>query len=510
MNYEMRKDEQLYVPPVRLLDNHSLYADFFYNHPPGSAWLFHWIGTITGSDHLLLSGRLGVLLGWILLIAGIGAISYILTRSALVSWCIVVLSTANQLFLMQTGMSATNNLLPLPLSFLGLGVFVLAVKDDRARPLLAFLAGCLLSFAAGFKVSAVAFIPPVALAAFFLPRAYGLGQRLTHVVLPLAIGGVIGGLVLVVPLVTDPARFLAHVVRYHTGPHLAYWSSGGDAGEDAVMSLGAKLLLAQEIWFGATVAVALSVLLAFLLTTVWKSPEGRAARPHLPVSALLVVLGALVFSAGLSLLPTPSFPQYFAPPLICLPLGLALLYGSLESEAGQRLKPVIVAATAVVLLIAAPRLVQYLPTILDPQKWTVMRVHDAGVSLAQRMSQEGASGKVATLWPVYPLEGNLEVYPELATGPFAYRTGDITDPDLAAQYRMTSPTTVGALLDSDPPAALLLGFDEALERPLLDYAERNRYVKIEDLGIKDRYGVPVLYLRPSAPVQTTPVQTTTP
>lgn len=34
MNYEMRKDEQLYVPPIRLLDHYRLYEDFFYNHPP--------------------------------------------------------------------------------------------------------------------------------------------------------------------------------------------------------------------------------------------------------------------------------------------------------------------------------------------------------------------------------------------------------------------------------------------------------------------------------------------
>ena len=40
MNYEMRRDEHLYVPPISLLDSHQLYADFFYNHVPGSAWFF--------------------------------------------------------------------------------------------------------------------------------------------------------------------------------------------------------------------------------------------------------------------------------------------------------------------------------------------------------------------------------------------------------------------------------------------------------------------------------------
>src|SRR5690606_39654873 len=69
-----------------------------------------------------------------------------------------------------------------------------------------------------------------------------------------------------------------------------------------------------------------------------------------------------------------------------------------------------------------------------------------------------------------------------------YRTGDITPPALAAEYRMTSPETVGALLAADPPAALLLGFDARLEQPLLAYAEANGYQPVTDLGIRDRYG----------------------
>ena len=96
LNYEMRKDEQLYVPPIRLLGTQEIYRDFFYNHTPGSAWLFYGLGKLTGSDHLLLTGRLGVLLGWVVLLAAIGGISYALTQSRLASWCIVVLSVTER------------------------------------------------------------------------------------------------------------------------------------------------------------------------------------------------------------------------------------------------------------------------------------------------------------------------------------------------------------------------------------------------------------------------------
>ena len=159
MSYDLRRDEQLYVPPIRLLDGERLYQDFFYNHPPGSAWYFHAIRQLTGSDHLLMSGRAGVLLAWVLFAVLIGLVSYAITRSGIVSWCIAVLTLANELFLSQTGMTATNNFLPLPFSYLGLGLFLLGVSDGRSKPVLIALAGLCLSLAVVFKLNAVAFIP---------------------------------------------------------------------------------------------------------------------------------------------------------------------------------------------------------------------------------------------------------------------------------------------------------------------------------------------------------------
>ncbi|WP_265518360.1 hypothetical protein [Nitratireductor luteus] len=492
MNYDLRRDEELYVPPVRLLDEHRLYEDFFYNHVPGSAWWFYAIRQITGSDYLLLNGRLGVLLGWLIFAAAIGLVSFALTRSRLVSWCIVVLSLLNPLFLTETGMTATNNLLPLPFSFLGIGLFILGMRHDRAQPVVIGLAGLFLSIATVLKISAVAFIPPVVLAALFLPYPLRFRQRVKRVVLPLAVGGLVGGLPILFYLVSDSARFLAHVVGYHTGPHVRYWQGGG---EGAAISLAEKLLLAYDIWLSSAIAVSLAVILALALTGVqWRRALGRPGW-QLPLRPLIVIFAAVAFSAFLSFVPTPAFPQYFAPPLICLPLALAVLFAGLDPDARKQALPAIVAATIVVLAIGVPRLSQFMGVAVHPEHWLVSRVHKSGVAIAQLLDEAGVEGKVATLLPLYPLEGGLEVYPELATGPFAYRTADITPPELARFYRMTSPTTVGQILDADPPAALLLGFDADLEASLLAYAERNGYARVEDIGITNRYGSGVLYVR---------------
>jgi uncharacterized membrane protein YfhO len=79
MNFEMRRDEQLYAPPARLLSEYHLYSDLFYNHTPGSAWLFYGFMTGLGTDHLLLAARLGVFAAWAAFGIALIAITYKLT-----------------------------------------------------------------------------------------------------------------------------------------------------------------------------------------------------------------------------------------------------------------------------------------------------------------------------------------------------------------------------------------------------------------------------------------------
>lgn len=498
MNYEMRRDEWLFVPPARLLDDQALYRDFFYNHVPGSAWLFHFLHQLLGTDYLLLSGRLGVLLAWVVFVAAIGWVSFKLTRSQLVSWCIVVLTCANELLLTQTGMAATNNFLPLPFAFLGVGLFLLGACNGNVRPGLIFASGFCLSLACVFKINAIAFIPPVAIAAFFLPRSMSLRRRLSGVVAWLLAGGLIGALPIFVYLVIEPRLFLANILEWHIGAHDRFWQAHGVGETDAALSLSAKILLARNIWFGGTVAVPIAAVLALLFTRM-NRPRGAPATGRWPLTgAEAIVLGALALSILVSFLPTPGFPQYYAPPLVCLPLGLALLFRALQPDERARVLPVLVAASVVVLVCELPRVAQFLPTATDPGRWTAVRIHDEGVELRQALDRRGVTGKVATLSPLYPLEGGLDVYAELATGPFAYRSADFVAPESASYYRMTSPGRIAKVFDADPPAAFLLGLDQELERPMLEYANTHGYVRAPDVAIADRYGSRTLYVRPGS------------
>jgi len=495
MNFEMRRDEQLYAPPARLLSEYQLYSDLFYNHTPGSAWLFFGVMTGLGSDHLLLAARLGVFAAWAAFGIALIAITFKLTRSTAMTCLAVILIMANEALLNQTGMTATNNLLPLASVYVGLGLFMLGVAEGQGRPMLVAASGLVLSIAAVFKASAFVFIPIVAVASVYLPRELFLTQRLGRVVAPLVVGGLIGALPVFIYFSTNPERFLAHVIGFHTGPHVAYWTAqiAGDDGAVAV-SMGSKAKLAYSIWFGA--ANLLFIFISIFLTLSLIKANGASDTLRRLLSGRILVAWLCLLAAGvMSFVPTPGFPQYFALPLACAPILLALLYGELSRESQSDVQPVLITASIVIVLAALPRLGQYTSRLASPDTWTVVRTHEAGKLIAQRLAEANLSGKIATLAPIYPLEGGLSVYPELATGQFAYRTAEFTNAYLRSFYRTTSPHQVGALLAADPPAGVLVGFESTLEEPLVRFAEKNGYRRVEDIGLTDRYGRAVLYIR---------------
>jgi hypothetical protein len=103
--------------------------------------------------------------------------------------------------------------------------------------------------------------------------------------------------------------------------------------------------------------------------------------------------------------------------------------------------------------------------------------------------------KVATLFPLYPLEGGLDVYPEFAKGQFAYRTGDRVDAAARRAFRSTSPSLVSGLFAKDPPAAFLLGFEPELEAPFRAFVAANGYCEDPAFKLQSRYGDAKLYVR---------------
>ncbi|MCZ0960644.1 hypothetical protein [Paracoccus benzoatiresistens] len=492
MDFGLRRDETLFVPPAELLGQMSLYGDFFYNHLPYSAWLFRLVHLALPGIGLLEAGRIAVFLGWLLLVLGGGTLLWLISRSMVVALFGVLALICSDVLLEQAGMAATNNLLPLAFAFVGLGLFTWQVIEERCNSGLLFLSGLSVAIALGMKVSAVAFVPALVVAAFLLPRSLPMAIRLRHVTLPVMLGGILGTLPLFWLLATQPDLFLAHVLGFHTGPHVAYWRDHMADEPNLVLGLGDKLRLAYTVWLrGSALLLVFAAMLAGWLALSRKDArDARAAGPAIMLGAVLL------FCVALSFLPTPAFPQYYIQPLICLPLLIAVLARDTVGRSGQ-LETAAGVAAALCLLLAFPRLADGLMALRHPDETVVSKAHRAGQQLADVLADAGHAGeRVLALNPVYPLEGGLPVYPEFATGPFAYRIADYTPPGLRAHYRMTGPGEITAFLQADMPAAILTGFDGTLEEPLVQFAQANGYRRTELTEISDRYGTGVLFIRP--------------
>lgn len=496
LGYEMRKDEQLFVPPAALLHDTRLYLDMFYNHVPASAWYFFGLNGLIGGGSPFLAARIGVFFAWIILSLSVWLCLNRLTGSRYLAFFAVIALLTNTGFQDQSGMTATNNFLPLPLIFSGMALFCIGILEPNKRFwTLLFAAICLL-LAASTKANALFFIPPIGLAAFFLPRELSFAQRLRQVFVPLVIGGLLGALPVLIYLLKDPANFLAHVVGFHTGPHIEYWAARLHNVDAPPFHFRQKILVAYASWFASASLLLIMVALYFGVLR-WKNRHNRAGLVDNHTGLILTILGCLLASGWMSFVPTPSFPQYFMQSILCYPLLIALFFARLSTDQHAQTYPVLTAAVMLLVLISLPRLGPGYFSFLRYENTTVAQVHSAGSKLRDTMAARGLDGKLFTFLPIYPIEGGVPVYAEFATGEFAYRIWPHLTPELEQHYMTTRAADIAALFAADPPDGLLLGFFADLEGPMLQFAQQNTYQIAPDFDVVNRYGTATLYLRPT-------------
>ncbi len=100
----------------------------------------------------------------------------------------------------------------------------------------------------------------------------------------------------------------------------------------------------------------------------------------------------------------------------------------------------------------------------------------AAYRFGEQIKTLAGEGKVMTFAPIFPVEGGAAIYPEFATGVFASRLAHLVPAERRAKLHVVARDDISAFLDSDPPAAILLGFElPEVEESLRDYAQRNGY-----------------------------------
>jgi hypothetical protein len=246
------------------------------------------------------------------------------------------------------------------------------------------------------------------------------------------------------------------------------------------MQLGQKLL---DFWSYLAATPLDLVLYALLLVTLIRCLIGYLRRRteadfgRLTLSTSALALAATAFA------PSPTQPQYF---LAAIPVLCVLLFVT-GAEIHEKSRYGVLALSVVLLIILHATVsirnpVAELAELADSSSWVPTQAHDFAV----RLQAVAPRGKVLTLMPMLPLEAGLEVFPFTANGPFSWRTSLLLTRERRARYDVESPEELPGILERDPPAAILTGFESTnagftrndlggLETPFIDYARANGY-----------------------------------
>ena len=497
ISYPLRHDEQFYLPAGRYLDVWSLYQDINFTHLPNLPLLLNAVFRLPGVESGILTGRMLVVGVWLLTSFAVYAIARFAECSRGVAALFVLMLVLNPLLLGPAGMLVTNNFIPTPFALFGLLLFLKGSTVQKPSVGLNFLSGICLSLAIGFKANYVVLLPPIVMAALLVPPSAGFVTRIQRVIVPLLFGGLLGGLPTLYYFASDPMDFLAHVSTFHQTAHVDFWTANVAVEGPVALSMMGKIVLAQSAWLaGGTLLIFLLALT--LAIAAWVRTEDTAengiAKPWWPI----ILTGGLVLSAALvSFLPTPAFPQYYAPPIAFALVLCALLYGRLGTLGKTHVAPVLAAVSLLTTVAGLPMLLPDLPNLVRPSKWTGNSVGRAADNIQRLMAEQPGSGPLLTLAPIYSSENRLPVYRQLVLGPFIYRAADYIRPQDRQYFsHIESPNTLSKILAQTPPKAVLVGLEENLDQPLEAWAIQNGYRPVRvPLGDKrQKFGT--LYLAP--------------
>ena len=480
-------NEHMYLAAALLSGQGKMqYRDFAYLQMPYLPLIYSAIYSVfqVHSSYLLV-GKIASFVFTALSALAIFFVAWHTLRDAVSGLAIAALFLMN-ITIIGPAAEVSNYIAPVAFSLASCAVFLWALDRERPRTFGFVLAGILLALAIGTKLTYATAALPFFAVALFPARGSNFGVQLRRVFLPFALGLVLGLLPIVIFLV-DFDRFLFNNLTYHNIN--TQWRL--QTGHNEPMTLAAKLPNTLELFLRFdTLLVLAACAIGGLGTIAQAARHGRSPRWQ-PGAVLALVL--VLVSIPTAMVPTPSFPQYFAMPVSFLYLLLVFTWqGAGRTSARNVLLTLLVLIAA---FVYAPEALPLVRQLRDRQQWSGVAAQRVANDVRAIMREHGldVAQPVATLAPLYVMEANLPIYPELATGPFLYRVGDLLTHEQRARYVGTSPATIGELFDRSPPAAILVKFESEgkLDTPLIAYATSHGYQRI---GIPNSRGE--LYLRP--------------
>lgn len=479
MRRGLNHDEHQFVGSAVLLARVGLlpYADFAYFHVPGQTLLNAALFAVF--NHFLLAARtLAVLGGWaglaLILVSGWRFAPFPGGWSRLgYALAGVVALAASPIFVFTSGRAWNHDLsmllaLAAVLTFLRTsGYSRIAATDRAAGCSVRWLAvtGSLLGLAAATRLS-YAFLSPAFALALWL--ACGRAWRTWLAACGwLAAGGMVGLAPMWWALLVAPDGFIFGNVVYNLRLNPLYYATASGA---TAVTLAAKATALGELFWRQPGNLLLPLLFGGALLPVLPQLHRREAFP------LQLVLLVLPFALLGAMSATPAQTQYFY--MLYPFLTLGFFYAVALWPRRQRWAASALTVGALIGVMAtASAYAGGVEVLFRPDRWYPMKVHARGA----RIAALAGGGPVLTLAPIHALEGGLLTYPEFITGPLAWRVAPLISAEDRARFGLVTAPELAALLEQQPPRAVLTGFEEddaELEAVLLAYAHDHNFVPV--------------------------------
>jgi hypothetical protein len=489
-------DEEQYIAAAHFARTLAPYRDFISFQPPVYTHVLA-LALELAPAWTLLAARL---LTWAL---GVGCC--VLLLSLLLSFgagagaaFAIVLAFVSSPFLDEPLVLARNDIMPLFFLLLGLRLCLSAPRTWSGNGMRLTAGGTFLALAAATKYTYAFAVAVMTAALLWEWRAACASGRPPPSIAAFLAGCLLGASPVLYALVTAFDNFVFSTVLFHRLAPLQYWRDHERAWE-LEFAHRLRMLARNLLTAGNLTLLAIGTLAA--VTLVIRQPrKGTGLAAHRPVLLAALLAGALVFA----FLPNPSFALYF--PAVAA-LG-ALLAGELCARAVQGIAPRLLAVLLIVSLLPCANSLRWSARMvvrsIDPARWAGVQTHRLAQQVAQRISASGASGPVATLFPVNVMDANA-VLPEFASGSWFFRSAHLFDARRIEQLHGASPASLDQLFARTPPAAIVGGFHYAtylpespIDAPLLDYARRHGYEVVEEGLAAAGYRDGQLWVRPSS------------
>ena len=488
-------NEHMYIAASILVSgDQELYKDFAYLQMPYLPLLYGNLYKLLGvTSYYFLIGKLISFLFIVISSAILFFLSHKIINDFLLSLGILALFLLN-MTIINPAREVSNYIMPVAFSMAGFYLFYASINRSHIKKFGIILSGIFLAISIGLKLTYIAVIIPFAIVIILYPIARRSSEKTTvkDIIYDLAIPFIVGITIGILPIflfMSDIKLFTFNNLTYHS--ITAQWRQ--IIGYKRNASPLSKLDYARQIYFEADNLILLFGIILGLFLSIKKDKKIKQLIERQYPGQLLAFL-LVFFTTVAALAPTPPFPQYFAMPVSFL---FILLVFSLSSKfiGGLVLDRVLLLLILVVMAVIynGPLLFNSIVKLTHRDGWTALAVHDDSMSIRNALISNDLplDGKVATLSPLFIMESNLNIYPELATGPFLYRIGDLLTQEQRNHVVGTSPETISTLFSEDPPVAILVGYEGKLDKPLIEYAVANNYRKIDIAGFRGK-----LYVQP--------------